>query len=236
MKPILMIVTSHDQLGNTGKPTGIWAEELTTPYYVLQDAGYSVTLASPKGGKPPFAEGSVKLVLEENEGTVKRFLNDPSAMAKFDATHAVSSLRMSDFSAVFLPGGHGTMWDTATDDDVARLVGDAFQSGKPVASVCHGPAGLVKAVGADGCSIVKGKRVNAFTNEEETAVALMDVVPFHLETRLRELGGIFERGPMWGAFAVRDGNLITGQNPASSTLVAQHVVAALKEAAEAKAA
>jgi putative intracellular protease/amidase len=236
MKPILMIVTSHDQLGNTGKPTGIWAEELTTPYYALQDAGYSVALASPKGGKPPFAEGSVKPVLEENEGTVKRFLNDASAMAKFNASHTLAELQMNDFSAVFLPGGHGTMWDTATDDHVARLVSAAFQAAKPVASVCHGPAGLVKAVRADGQSIVKGKRVNAFTNEEETAVALMDVVPFHLETKLLELGGIFERGPMWGAFAVRDGNLITGQNPASSALVAQHVIAALRETAEVKAA
>lgn len=228
MNPILMILTSHAQLGNTGKPTGIWAEELTTPYYALVDAGYEVTLASTLGGKPPFAEGSVKEPVDENEGSVKRFLQDAAAMAKFNATHKASALKSEDFSAVFLPGGHGTMWDTAFDDATARLVSEAFNATKPVAAVCHGPAGLVKATRTDGKSIVFGKRVNAFTNEEETAVGLMDVVPFHLETRLRELGGVFEGGAMWQPYAVRDGHLITGQNPASSALVAQHVIAALQ--------
>jgi putative intracellular protease/amidase len=228
MKPILMIVTSHAQLGSTGKPTGIWAEELTTPYYALQDAGYEVVLASPLGGKPPFAEGSVKAPVEANEGSVKRFLQDAAAMAKFNATLRTAHLKAADYSAVFLPGGHGTMWDTATDDSTARLVSDVFNAGQPVASVCHGPAGLVKAQRKDGKSIVFGKRVNAFTNEEETAVGLMDAVPFHLESKLRELGGQFERGPMWQAYAVRDGNLITGQNPASSALVAQYVVEVLR--------
>ncbi|TAG28667.1 MAG: type 1 glutamine amidotransferase domain-containing protein [Burkholderiales bacterium] len=228
IKPVLMIVTSHAQLGNTGKPTGIWAEELTTPFYALVDAGFEVTLASPLGGLPPFAEGSVKEPAEANEGSVKRFLQDAAAMVKFKATHTTASVKAEDFSAVFLPGGHGTMWDTATDPHTARLVADSFNSGKPTASVCHGPAGIVQALRPDGKSIVFGKKVNAFTNEEETAAGLMDVVPFHLETKLRELGGIFEHGPMWGAYAVRDGNIITGQNPASSALVAQHVVAALQ--------
>jgi putative intracellular protease/amidase len=224
MKPILMIVTSHAELGATGKPTGIWAEELTTPYYALLDAGYEVTLASPRGGKPPFAEGSVKEPIDANEGSVKRFLSDPVAATKFNATHETADLKASDFSAVFLPGGHGTMWDTATDAATARLVSDTFVANKPIAAVCHGPAGLVQARRADGKSILFGKRVNAFTNEEETAVGLMDVVPFHLETRMRELGGVFEHGPMWQAYAVRDGQLITGQNPASSAMVAQLVV------------
>jgi putative intracellular protease/amidase len=228
MKPILMIVTSHAKLGNTGKPTGIWAEELTTPYYALQDAGYEVVLASPLGGKPPFAEGSVKEPADANEGSVKRFLQDAAAMAKFNATQKVAHLKADDYSAVFLPGGHGTMWDTATDEATARLVGDVFSANKPVASVCHGPAGLVKALRSDGKSIVFGKRVNAFTNEEESAVGLMDVVPFHLESTLRDLGGVFERGPMWQPYAVRDGHLITGQNPASSALVAKHVIDALQ--------
>jgi putative intracellular protease/amidase len=227
MKPILMIVTSHAELGATGKPTGIWAEELTTPYYALLDAGYEVTLASPRGGKPPFAEGSVKEPIDANEGSVKRFLSDPVAATKFNATHETADLKASDFSAVFLPGGHGTMWDTATDAATARLVSDTFVANKPIAAVCHGPAGLVQARRADGKSILFGKRVNAFTNEEETAVGLMDVVPFHLETRMRELGGVFEHGPMWQAYAVRDGQLITGQNPASSAMVAQLVVDAL---------
>jgi putative intracellular protease/amidase len=228
MQPVLMILTSHAQLGNTGKPTGIWAEELTTPYYALVDAGFEVTLASPLGGTPPFAQGSVKDPLEDNEGSVKRFLNDPAAMAKFNATHKAAGMQAADFSAVFLPGGHGTMWDTATDDATARLVSDTFNAGKPTAAVCHGPAGLVKALRADGQSILFGKKVNGFTNEEETAAGLMQVVPFHLETKMRELGGVFESGPMWAPYAVRDGNLITGQNPASSALVAQHVVAALQ--------
>jgi putative intracellular protease/amidase len=227
-QPILMIVTSHATLGNTGKPTGIWAEELTTPYYALLDAGFQVTLASPLGGLPPFAEGSVKEPVEANEGSVKRFLQDATAMAQLKATHTTASLKFDDFSAIFLPGGHGTMWDTATDAHTARLVSGVFNAGKPTASVCHGPAGLVQALRPDGKSIVFGKKVNAFTNEEETAAGLMDVVPFHLESKLRELGALFEHGPMWGAYAVRDGNLITGQNPASSALVAQHVVAVLQ--------
>ena len=228
MNPLLMIVTSHAQLGSTGKPTGIWAEELTTPYYTLVDAGYEVTLASPLGGKPPFAEGSVKETVEANEGSVKRFLQDPAAMAKFNTTHKASTLDAANFCAVFLPGGHGTMWDIALDDATARIVSYAFNANLPVAAVCHGVAGFVKATRSDGKSIVHGKRVNAFTNEEEAGVGLMDVVPFHLETRLRELGGRFENGPMWQPYAVRDGHLITGQNPASSALVAQQVVAALR--------
>jgi putative intracellular protease/amidase len=228
MQPVLMIVTSHAQLGNTGKPTGIWAEELTTPYYALVDAGFEVTLASPLGGTPPFADGSVKPKLEDNEGSVKRFLSDAAAMAKFNATHKTADLQAANYSAVFLPGGHGTMWDTATDNATARLVADAFNAGKPTAAVCHGPAGLVKALRLDGKSILFGKKVNGFTNAEETAAGLMEVVPFHLETKMRELGGVFESGPNWAPYAVRDGNLITGQNPASSALVASHVVAALQ--------
>jgi putative intracellular protease/amidase len=224
---VLMIVTSHDQLGNTGRPTGIWGEELSTPYYEFIDAGMDVVIASPKGGRPPFATGSVKEPLEANEGSMKRFLTDPIAMSKFDQSFKAVDLKAADYDAIFLPGGHGTMWDTATDDATARLVGEIFSAGKPTAAVCHGPAGLVKAKRADGQSILAGRKVNGFTNEEETAAGLMDVVPFHLETVMRQLGGHFEHGPMWGAYAVRDGNLITGQNPASSALVAQHTVAAL---------
>jgi putative intracellular protease/amidase len=227
MKPVLIIVTSHTQLGNTGKPTGVWAEELTTPYYAMLDAGLQVTFASPLGGMPPFAEGSIKAPPELNEGSVKRFLQDARAMEQLNATHTTAALNAADFSAVFLPGGHGTMWDTANDANTARLVSGLFNADKPVASVCHGPAGLVQAKRADGKSIVFGRKMSAFTNEEETAAGLMDVVPFHLESKLRELGATFEQGPMWGAYAVRDGHLISGQNPASSALVAQHLVEAL---------
>jgi putative intracellular protease/amidase len=228
MKPILMIVTSHDKLGNTGKSTGIWAEELTTPYFVLRDAGHAIVLASVLGGRPPFAGTSLHARMEDNEPTVKRFLLDQEAMTQFNQTVRTADLDSGDYCAVFLPGGHGPMWDTATDPHTARLVGEAFNAGRPVAAVCHGPAGLVLARRSDGQSILHGKRVNSFTDEEETAIELMDVVPFHLETRLKELGGEFVRGPMWKPFAVRDGHLITGQNPASSTLVAQHLIEALQ--------
>jgi putative intracellular protease/amidase len=166
--------------------------------------------------------------LDANEGSVLRFLQDTTTMAMFCATPKTAELDADDYTGVFLPGGHGTMWDTAVDHATARLVGNMFNAGKPVASVCHGPAGLIGTHRSDGKSIVFGKRVNAFTNEEETAAGLMDVVPFHLETRLRELGGVFEHGPMWQAYAVRDGNLITGQNPASSALVARHLITALQ--------
>jgi putative intracellular protease/amidase len=224
---VLMLVTSHDQLGNTGKPTGIWGEELSTPYYELIDAGIDVVIASPKGGRPPFATGSVKEPIEANEGSMKRFLTDPVAMKKFNESVQATQVQSGDYDGIFLPGGHGTMWDTATDQATARLVGEIFSAGKPTAAVCHGPAGLVKAKRSDGQSILLGKKVNGFTNEEETAAGLMDVVPFHLETVMRQLGGQFENGPMWGPYAVRDGNLITGQNPASSALVARHMVDAL---------
>ena len=157
--PVLMIVTSHAQLGDTGKPTGIWAEELTTPYYALLDAGFNVVLASPLGGQPPFAEGSVKSPVEANEGSVKRFLQDAQAMAAFNRTLKTSDIKSADYSATFLPGGHGTMWDTAADDHTARLVADSFNTGKPTAAVCHGPAGLVKALRLDGKSILFGKKI-----------------------------------------------------------------------------
>jgi putative intracellular protease/amidase len=227
MKKVLMIVTSQASMGESGKQTGIWAEELTTPYYALIDAGYEVVLASPKGGKPPFADGSYKVDTSQNEGSVKRFFADAAASTAFANTTKTAEVSAADFDAVFLPGGHGTMWDTAQDAATAKIVGEIFQADKPVAAVCHGPAGLVKAKRADGKSILFGKKVNGFTNEEETGAGLMDVVPFHLETTMRDLGGIFENGPMWQPYAVRDGNLVTGQNPASSALVAKHFIAAL---------
>jgi putative intracellular protease/amidase len=227
MKKVLMIVTSQSTMGNSGKQTGIWAEELTTPYYALIDAGYEVVLASPKGGKPPFADGSYKVDASQNEGSVKRFFADALASAAFANTTKTVDVSAADFDAVFLPGGHGTMWDTAQDAATAKIVGEIFRADKPVAAVCHGPAGLVNAKRADGKSIFFGKKVNGFTNEEETGAGLMDVVPFHLETAMRELGGVFESGPIWQPYAVRDGQLITGQNPASSALVAKHFIEAL---------
>ena len=227
--PILMILTAHARVKvqDADKATGLWAEELTTPYYALIDAGYRVVLASPAGKRPSFSQGSVKPNLGENLVSVQRFLQDTQASAALNAPLATADLVAADYAAVFLPGGHGTMWDTASDPDTARIVGDLFQAAKPVAAVCHGPAGLVGALRADGQSILKDKKVNGFTAAEEQAAGWTGIVPFELEGKMRSLGGVFESGAMWGAYAVRDGNLITGQNPASSELVAEHLLAAL---------
>jgi putative intracellular protease/amidase len=223
---VLMIATSTTQMGNTGKPTGVWAEELVVPYYELIDAGMTVEIASPQGGPLAFDPASLKPV-GENDVLIERFLADPVAQAKAWATHVVASVDAAGFDAVFFPGGHGTMWDLPVDAGVTRAVETAFAKGAVVASVCHGAAGLVSAKRVDGLPVVQGKRVNSFTNAEEDAVGLSSVVPFQLESRLRELGALFEGAPNWQPFAVRDGQLITGQNPQSSKLVAQQVVQAL---------
>ena len=225
-KRVLMIITSHARMGEGGKPTGVWAEELATPYYALKDAGVQVDLASPKGGPVPFDPGSVKPA-GQNPAEVDRLLSDEAAQAQLSKTAPAVQVDGAAYDAIFLPGGHGTMWDLPVDDGVRRAVEAAHAAGRVIAAVCHGPAGLVSARASNGESIVAGKRVNAFTDEEETAAGLDKIVPFMLESRLRELGGRFERGPMWGAYAVRDGQLITGQNPASSKLVAEKVLEAL---------
>lgn len=227
-KKILMIVTSNARLGDTGKTTGIWAEELAVPYYALLDAGYAVELASPAGGLVPIDPGSLKSK-GENDAAVERFLGDADAQRKAAATHMASAVQMSAFDAVFLPGGHGTMWDLPNDVGVTRVIEQAFAADKVIGAVCHGAAGLVSAKRADGRSILAGKRVNSFTDAEEAAVGLTSVVPFPLETRMRELGGLFESAPNWQPFAVRDGKLVTGQNPQSSALVAKHVLKALQD-------
>jgi len=225
-KRVLMIVTSNAKMGDTGKITGIWAEELAVPYYAFIDAGITVELASPKGGAVPFDPASLK-PKGQNEVHVERFLADAEAQRCCAATHTTAQLDATEFDAIFFPGGHGTMWDLPTDTGVTRAVEAAYRANKIIAAVCHGPAGLVTAKRSDGKSILHGKRVNAFTNTEEAAAGLAQVVPFALETRLREQGGEFEKADNWHAFAVRDGNLITGQNPMSSALVAHHVLAAL---------
>jgi putative intracellular protease/amidase len=225
-KRVLIIATSHTKLGITGKPTGVWAEELVVPYYQLIDAGATVDIATPKGGQLAFDPGSIKPV-GQNDALIDRFLADPTALAKAHATHVAAAVGASGFDAVFFPGGHGTMWDLPVDAGVTRAVEAAFTAGVIIASVCHGAAGLVTAKRADGKSIVDGKRINSFTNAEEDAVGLSSVVPFQLESRLRELGAVFEGAANWQAFVVRDGQFITGQNPQSSKLVAQHVVEAL---------
>lgn len=226
---ILMIVTSNARMGDTGTPTGLWAEELAVPYYALADAGVDVTLASPAGGPAPIDPGSVKPI-GQNDPVVERFLADTALQALIAATPKASAFDGAEFDAVFFPGGHGTMWDLPVDDGVTRAVERAFAANKLIAAVCHGAAGLVTAKRPDGQSIVKDVRVNSFTDAEEVAVGLEKVVPFMLETRLRELGGRFEGTGNWQAFAIRDGQLITGQNPQSSHRVAQELLKAMRTA------
>lgn len=227
MKPnILMIVTSSNRMGNTDKPTGLWAEELAVPYYALVDAGASVVIASTAGGKAPIDPGSVK-AKGANDPAVERMLGDPILQFMIDKTHAVQDLKVEDFDAIFFPGGHGTMWDLPTDRGVKAAVESAYGQGKFIASVCHGAAGLVSAVRGDGQPMVQGHRVNSFTDAEEREVGLAGVVPFMLESRLRELGAVFEGGDNWQAFAIRDRQLITGQNPQSSEKVAEMLIDAL---------
>jgi putative intracellular protease/amidase len=227
---ILILTTSHDDLGDTGRKTGFYWEELALPYWAFRDAGYAVAFASPKGGVPPVDPGSAKV--EGRPAVVQRFLDDAGAMAALAASIPVDAVT-HDCVAVYLPGGHGTMWDMAQTPGVGRLVGAAFEAGAVVGAVCHGPAGLLEARLADGTPIVAGKRVNGFTDAEEVAAGLDKVVPYLLETRLRGLGGIFERNAEnFKPHAVRDGNLVTGQNPASSAQVAALMLQALAERAE----
>jgi putative intracellular protease/amidase len=225
-KRIVIVLTSHGTLGSSGKKTGFWFEELAAPYYEFIDAGAHVDLASPQGGRPPADPGS----MTNPPAIVKRFLDDPAAVDKLNATRRLTAIYPSDYDAVFVAGGHGVMWDLADDPRAAAFLGEAAQGGKIVAAVCHGPAALVPVKLKNGDSIVKGRRVAAFSNEEEAAVHLTDTVPFALETRLRELGGKYERGPNWSSFVVRDGNLVTGQNPQSSAQTAREVLTALATA------
>jgi putative intracellular protease/amidase len=221
-KSVLMIVTSHDRLGESGKPTGFWLEELAAPYAVFRDAGLRIDLASPGGGRPPADPKS-----ESGEAEpVRRFLADREAMARLESTRRLADVE-ERYDAYFVVGGHGVMWDLAGSPEAAALLGRAHDAGKVVAAVCHGPAALVGVLDAKGEPIVRGRRVAAFSNEEEDAVGLTGIVPFALETRLRELGARYERGPKWAAFAVRDGKLVTGQNPQSSADTAREVLAAL---------
>lgn len=225
-KKILFITTSHAKLGDTGKSTGIWAEEIAAPYQLFTEAGHEVDIASPQGGPAPFDPGSVKPA-GQNNAVLERFLNDEGAQCKVAHTMQASQVDASRYDAVFFPGGHGAMWDLPQDAGVTRIVEAAFRAGKLIGAVCHGVAGLVTAQGADGRSVVAGRKVNAFTNDEENAAGLTAVVPFLLETRLAELGGRFEKAPNWQSFAVQDGNLVTGQNPASSERVARLMLQSL---------
>lgn len=223
---ILIVLTSHDTLGSTGKPTGFWLEEFAAPYYAFVDAGAAVTLASVKGGHPPIDPKSNQD--DAQTETTRRFSNDAAAKSALVNTSAIDQISADDYDAIFLPGGHGTMWDFPSSADLTRLIETFDRKGKVIAAVCHAPAALTAVKDAAGSPIVKGKTVTAFTNSEEKGVELEEIVPFLLESRLREQGANFEGGPDWEALVHQDGRLITGQNPASSEPAAQAVLEALK--------
>lgn len=223
---ILMISTSAATMGAADEPTGVWLEELTTPYYAFRDAGAEVTLASIAGGAIPVDPRSVKPA-GENDSSVERYLRDVALRDAVANSPVFTSIDPTGFDAVFLPGGHGTMFDYPFDDALARLVERFDRDGKVVAAVCHGPAGLVAARKPDGTPFVAGRRVAAFTDSEERAVGLDHAVPFLLETRLRDLGARHQGAADFQPFALRDGNLVTGQNPASAAPVAALVMEAL---------
>lgn len=225
MPNVLMVLTSHDRLGNTGHPTGFWVEEFAAPYYVLADAGVTLTLASPAGGQPPVDPKSA--LPEFQTDATRRFDVDLALKARLAGTVRLAGLKADDFDAVFYPGGHGPLWDLATDPDSVALIEDFVRQGKPVAAVCHAPAVLLRTRTAEGQPLVAGRQVTGFSNSEEDAVGLSAVVPFLLETALRAEGADYRKGPDWGSFVVEDGLLITGQNPASSASAAQCLLARL---------
>ncbi|WP_347555700.1 type 1 glutamine amidotransferase domain-containing protein [Robbsia sp. KACC 23696] len=211
---VLMILTSHDQLGDTGKKTGFWLEELAAPYYAFKDAGAEVVLASPKGGQPPLDPKSNEPSFQT--ALTHRFEADAAANAQLATTVRLDSVSQADFDTVFYPGGHGPLWDLAEDADSIALIESFFAANKPVALVCHAPGVLRHVKSAEGRPVVEGKRVTGFANTEEEAVGLTHIVPFLVEDELVAKGGIYSKGADWGSYVVRDGLLITGQNPASS--------------------
>ena len=224
---ILFVLTSHSQMGNTGHKTGFWVEEFANPYYTLVDQGVDITIATPKGGVAPIDPTS-DLPQNATEDT-KRFNEDAAVQKKINETIALADVNFEDYDAVFYPGGHGPLWDLAEDATSAKLIQDFNAAKKPIAFVCHAPAALRHVKNAQGEFLVKGKKVTGFTNEEEEAVQLTKVVPFLVEDMLKENGGIYSKGDNWAAYAVQDGNLITGQNPASSALVAEMLLKMLEK-------
>jgi putative intracellular protease/amidase len=216
---ILMVLTSHDALGDTGKKTGFWLEEFAAPYYVLHDAGATITLASPKGGQPPLDPKSDAADAQTDD--TRRFKGDAAARAALAATVKLADLDLNAFDAVFYPGGHGPLWDLAEDPASIHLIEHFAHAGKPIGAVCHAPAVFRHTKGTDGKSFVSGRNVTGFTNSEEAAAGLTDVVPFLVEDMLVANGGVYSKGADWASHVVVDGNLVTGQNPASSKTAAQ---------------
>jgi putative intracellular protease/amidase len=218
MMKILMVLTSHDQLGNTGRKTGFWLEELAAPYYAFKDAGAEIVLASPKGGQPPLDPKSNEPDFQTE--FTHRFEADAAAKAQLAATVRLDSVSQADFDTVFYPGGHGPLWDLAEDKHSIALIQSFVAAGKPVALVCHAPGVLRHVVTPDGKPLVQGRKVTGFTNTEEAAVELTKVVPFLVEDELKAKGGLYSKGDDWAPYVVEDGLLITGQNPASSASAA----------------
>ena len=222
---ILMVLTSHDTLGTTGRKTGFWLEELAAPYYIFKDAGAEITLASPKGGQPPLDPKSNEPDSQTDD--TRRFEADGEAKTALASTVKLADVSATDFDTVFYPGGHGPLWDLAEDALSIDLIEAMLAAGKPVALVCHAPGVLRHVKTADGRPLVEGKTVTGFANSEEDAVGLTDVVPFLVEDELTAKGGVYSRGPDWGSYVVQDGLLITGQNPGSSAAAARALLDAL---------
>jgi putative intracellular protease/amidase len=222
---VLMVLTSHSELGNTGEKTGFWIEEFAAPYYTLFDAGVTVTLASPNGGQPPVDPKSE--AADAQTPATKRFYADNALIDKVATTVKLADVHQADFDGVFYPGGHGPLWDLANDTDSIALIADFYAHNKPIAFVCHAPAALVKVTLPNGEPLVKGKLLTSFSNTEEAAVQLTDVVPFLLEDELVKLGAYYSKTADWGSYTQQDGWLITGQNPASSEEVAKLLLAAI---------
>jgi putative intracellular protease/amidase len=225
MMNVLIVLTSHDQLGDTGEKTGFWLEEFASPYYHLKDAGVNVTLASPHGGQPPLDPKSDAPDFQTD--ATRRFENDPAAQNELANTLKLSDMEVGDFDGVFYPGGHGPLWDLYSDVDSIALIEGFIAANKPVAAVCHAPAVLLNAKDSNGEPLVKGKQVTGFTNSEEAAVELTDIVPYLLEDQLVEKGGFFNKTEDWHSLAVVDGLIITGQNPSSSAAVADALLNAI---------
>jgi putative intracellular protease/amidase len=219
---ILMILTSHDKLGDTGKKTGFWLEEFAAPYYVLLDSGADITLASPAGGQPPLDPKSD--VPDAQTEATTRFKKDDVAQKALSNTTKLAEIDADGFDAIFFPGGHGPLWDLAENADGQRMIETFIEEDRPLAAVCHAPAIFKHTKGAEGKSLISGRRVTGFTNTEEEAVGLTEIVPFLVEDMLKANGGLYEKGPDWGSFVVVDGKLITGQNPASSEAAAKELL------------
>jgi len=211
---ILMVVTSNDRLGDTGKKTGLWLEEFATPYYIFRDEGVKVVLASPRGGRPPIDPRSEEPQAQTD--STRRFLKDKEALHAFENTAPLSTISPSDYDAVFYPGGHGPLWDLAEDPHSIKIIEAFFAAGKPVGAVCHGPAAFRNTKRPDGAPLVQGKSVTGFSNSEEAAVGLTEAVPFLVEDMLKQNGGSFSKGEDWQPYVRIDENLVTGQNPQSS--------------------